>query len=300
MSWFFWALLSSVTSSFEEIVDKIAIIKKTNEIDALVASFLRNLVFFFFTILIGLLGYAGNIQFVFNIHFLIIAMLWPLNSLAYDYFLRKVEISRFNAFFYSFPFVFLLIDNIYFHVSFSVIGVVGILLLVIGSILFTIDIHQKKTVMNAKGFIWILLKMASYAYLLFAYKFFETSVNEVSFYSSIWLIIVLFYLLILLFSGKCKDLLQVRTQERFLGLTFLSKGFDALSSVFYLKALYLTSLTAVSAFMSFSPVILLLILFCISLLTKIDIQEDLSRKSVAYKLAATIVLTIGGFCIFFQ
>ena len=103
MSWYIWTIFSMIAGSLEEIIDKVILIKNLEKIDPLVAAFYRNLGFLFFTFLTGLIGIFGELNFIFNFHFLILAILWPVNSFAYDYFLRKVELSRVNSFFYLIP-----------------------------------------------------------------------------------------------------------------------------------------------------------------------------------------------------
>jgi uncharacterized membrane protein len=298
MTWYFWALLSMISGAFEEVIDKVIIIKNPQKIDALVASFYRNFGFFFFTILAGILGIFGKMTFSFNIYLLILALVWPLHSLAYDYFLRNIELSRFQGILYAFPILFLFVDKIYFHINYSILQVIGVVLLVCGALIFSFDSQQKKTVFSLKGIIGILIHATTYAYLLIAFKFTENSINEISFYFSAWLLVIIFYAILILITGKYKYLKETAITEGFLKRTFVSKGSDFLSSIFYLKALALATLTTVSAFSSFSPIILLIILLLLARFTKINSAENFSPQALYYKIAATGILALGGYLIF--
>jgi uncharacterized membrane protein len=297
MPWYIWALLSMIAGSFEEIIDKF-LLKTPKKIDALIATFYRNLGFFVFTVIAGFLGIFGKMSFVFNINFLILAIIWPLNSLSYDYFLRKVEVSRFNGLFYTFPLIFLFLDSIFFHMPYSQLQIVGALLIVMGSVLFSFDNVRKRFVITFEGFLWLLFKMASYTYLLFLFKFLSSSINEISFYFSIWSLVMVIYIVVVLLTKKHKKLKQTAIANGFLAGTFLSKGFDFLSSVFYLEALSFASLTLVSSFTSFSPLILLVILLLISIHKRANYTEDFSPKVLGLKVIATLILITGGVCMF--
>lgn len=289
---------SMVAGSLEEIIDKVIIIKKAQSIDGLIATFYRNLCFYFFTIILGLTGLFGSMTFVINVHFLIIAIMWPLNSLSYDYFLRHVEISRFNAFFYLFPFIFLIIDATYFHVPFAAMKIIGILFLVLGAFLFSVDLKRGKSVITVRGFFWLLIKMLSYIYLLFVFKLMSNSVNEVSFYFSIWTIVIFIYLIFLVSTQRYRSLVQTASINGFLYKTFLSKGFDTLSSIFYLEALSFTSLTLISAFASFSPIVLLILLLGLTKFSRINVAEDFSKIPLTLKIIGTLFLILGGLFMF--
>jgi uncharacterized membrane protein len=295
MIWYLWISLSLISGSLEEVVDKMVTVRQTDKIDSLSASFYRNLVFFLFTIISGIIGIFGKIDLVFNIHFLILAIIWPLNSLAYDYFLRNVELSRFNGISYTYPFIFLLIDFFHFHQAYSALQINGSILLATGAILFSYDRKQDKLFFSYKGMFWLLINMTTNIYLLFVFKHLSNLVNEVSFYFSIWLFVIIFYIFLLIITKKYKKLKQTANTNRFISKTFLSKGFDFLSSIFYLKAINIASLTAVSSISSFSPLVLLILLLIISFMTNINIEEDFSKKSLGLKIIATFILVIGGF-----
>jgi len=298
MTWYIWAFLSIVVGSLETITDKVIVIKHPEKIDVLSATFYRNLAFFIITAILGLIGIFGKLSFVFNIPFLILAILWPINSFSYDYLLRNVEASRFNGIFYIFPLIFIFIDNIFFHTSYQVIQIIGVLFLVIGAILFSLNVSSKKSPITPWGWFWIIARIIPNVYLLIVYKLYSASVNEVSFYFSIWALLIALYIIFIIFTRKHKKLVETATVDRFLLKTFLAKSFDSLCSIFYLEALAIASLTAVTAFTSFSPLILLVILLLMSLFTKINTAEDFSRRTLILKIIATVILIVGGLCMF--
>jgi len=119
MTWYLWTLLSMISGSFEQIIDKVVVIKNPAKIDVLIATFYRNFGFFFFTALAGVLGIFGHLSFVWNLPFLILALISPLHSLVYDYFLRTVELSRSQAVLYALPLFFVFIDKLFFGIAYS-------------------------------------------------------------------------------------------------------------------------------------------------------------------------------------
>lgn len=293
MSWFFWAFLSLISSSLEEVIDKIIIIKEAKQLDPLISSFYRNVCFFFFVLFSGIIGIFGKVTFFWNVHIFILALCWPIHSLAYDYFLRNVELSRFQSVYYIFPFIYLFLDKMFFHTSYSLSGVTGLTLLVSGAFIFSLDSVHKISKFTFKKLIWMIAAIIPYIYMLIIFKLFGDQVNEVSFYFSIWSIVIIFYILLLFFSGNIKKLFKTATIQGFFKKTIFSKCFDFMSSIFYLRALLLTSLTNVSAITSFYPIVLLTILIVINFFTKIDVGENFSPKIFVKKIIGAIIITIG-------
>jgi len=237
MTWYLWTLLSMISGSFEQIIDKVVVIKNPAKIDVLIATFYRNFGFFFFTALAGVLGIFGHLSFVWNLPFLILALISPLHSLVYDYFLRTVELSRSQAVLYALPLFFVFIDKLFFGIAYSLPQLIGVMLLVFGALIFSFNEKQKKSAFSKKGLLGIALYGATSAYLLIAFKLYESTVNEISFYFSVWTLVIIFYVVLILATGKYKKLKETAVTEGFLKKTFASKGCDFLSSIFYLKAL---------------------------------------------------------------
>lgn len=293
MTWHIWILLSIIAGTLEELIDKIVLVKRPENIDPVVASFFRNLCFFVFTVLAGLWGIFGEMHFIFTTSLLVLALLWPLNSLSYDYFLRHVELSRFNGFFYAFPFIFVIIDILFFHQSYSLMQMLGVLLIVIGSIVFSFDHAQKRFVVTWQGTFWLLVKMAAYVYMAVLFKQMSDFTNEISFYFSAWTLVIAVYGIILFVTGRYRHIPLTARTNGFLKSTFISKGFDFLSGIFYFKAIALASLATVSTASALSPLVLLMLLMGVSLFTKVDI-EDFSKETAGLKIVATVALVAGG------
>jgi uncharacterized membrane protein len=298
MIWYIWALLAMVASSCETIIDKAILIKKPEKIDFLVAMFYRNFWFFIGIALIGITGFMGKLSFIFNVPFLVLAIIYPLTSFSYDYFLRNNEVSRFSAIFRIFPIFFFAFDKLFFHSSFSFIQIIGILLLVIGAMIFSIDIKKNKSSFSGEGWFWMFVYMGINMYLYVVFKISSRTINGVSFYFSIWALMMLVYVLSLVLTRKYLKMKETALADNFLVKTIVSKGFDSLGGVFYLQAISLSSLTLASAFNSFSPLVLLTILLFVSLATRTNLKEDFSKNVVWQKVIATALLIIGGLCVF--
>lgn len=287
-----------VAGSSENIVDKVILIKKPEKIDFLVAMFYRNFVFLVGIIIVGLTGFMGKLNFAFSVPFLILALIYPLASFAYDYFLRNNEVSRFSAVFYTFPIFFLFFDKLFFHFSFSIIQIIGILLMVAGAMFFSFNITEKKSSFSRRGWFLMLMYMAINIYLYIVFKVASTHVNGVSFYFSTWTIMILVYVLLLAVTKKYRKLKETAKADNFLAKTIVSKSIDSLSGIFYLQAISLASLTAVSAFESFSPLVMLALLMFASSVMHVNTTEDFSRKTLWLKAAATFLLVGGSLCTF--
>jgi len=287
-----------LVGSIEEVIDKAILVNRENDIDPLVATFYRNLAFFFFICLGGILEIFGSIKLAFSFHFILLALIWPFNSLAYDYFLRNVEVSRFNGFLYTLPVFFIFVDGFFFEAHYGILQIVGVFALVAGAVFFSIDFKNKKLVLTRQGLGWLLLKMLAYIYLLIVFKMMGDSVNEISFYFNAWLWVLFSYTLILLWTKKYQLLGETGRCRGFLLKTLLSKSCDFFSSIFYLQAQSLVSLTILSSFTSFSPVVTLTVVIAASLIFKINLKEQIAFRDVMYKAFATALLVIGGFFIF--
>ncbi len=298
MAWYLWAVLSMFANSFENIIDKVVLIKEPKKIDVLAAMFYRNLGFFVCTAIIGLTGLMGKMSFVMNVPLFILAIIYPLASFSYDYFLRNLEVSRASAVSYTFPLFFLFFDNLFFHLRFSPVEVIGVLLLVGGAVMFSYDIANKKSSFSWKSTFWMFVKMAISLYMYIVFKIYDGTVNGVSFYFSVWAVIILLYVVLLFATGKYRKLRETATTNHFVGKTFIAKAFDALSSTFYMQALALVSLTAVSAFTSLTPMVMLMILACVAFFTKIRTDEDFSKRTFIWKILGALLLVFGSLCLF--
>ena len=301
MAWYLWVFLSMVANSFQTIIDKASVLKKPEKIDVLSAMFYRNLTFFVATVILGLLGVFGKMSFVFNIPFLILAVVWPLNSYLYDYSLRNIEVSRFSGIYYTLPFLFLFVDKVFFKASYAFPQILGVCLLVIGAILFTLHADPKegkKAALSKKEVAFMIIRMIPQAGLLILYKVYSSSVNQISYYFSLWVLVIGVYLVFIIATRKYKKLYETARTHSFLAKTFIAKSFDAISSVFYLEALGVASLTAVSSLNSFSPLVILIFLVATSHVLKIHIAEDFSRRTLGLKIVATLTLIAGGVCMF--
>jgi drug/metabolite transporter (DMT)-like permease len=287
-----------IASSLENIIDKVIIIKKPGNVDILCAMFFRNLGFFVCIVLIGLTGLIGKMSFVFNIPILILVIVYPAVSFSYDHFLRNYEVSRFSSILHILPLFFLFFDNLFFHYSYSLIQLIGIFLLVFGSLLFSYNIKKNKSAFSWKGILLLFAFLVVEIYLYIIFKITSETINGVSFFASVWSMMMIEYVLLLIITKKYKKLQVTATSNGFLLNTFIAKSFDSLSSVFYMQALSVATLTAVSAFISLSPLVMLVILLCIYFLTNIKISEDFSQETLTLKIFATIILILGSLFMF--
>jgi drug/metabolite transporter (DMT)-like permease len=298
--WQLYAFGSLVASAGENIIDKVSLVKNI-AVDFLVASFWRSFFFFLITVLIGLLNFNfGPLHFSFNWLILLLAPIGVFSSIFYTYLLKKVEITSTTTFAYLAPILFLLIDSRVLHTVFSLRIIIGVILLAIGGVGFSINAKTRQfkpeLTKSAWGMLLFNVFWAGCLAYFFKYLNMTEGLNGVSFFSSLWLVISLILLILICFKGKL-SLLLTQSNRVYIKQAFLSKTFDAISTLLWAQALILVAVSRVSAFEALFPLILFILVAIAQSVFKLELQEKLDYENFILKVCATFCLVLGGFLV---
>lgn len=297
--WQIFSLLGSFSNALENVLDKSSL-TTDEKLDNTVVTFVR---VFIFTVLLsvpGFLGFLGGINFYHTWSIMIFGLISALYSYSYTYALERIEVTTIGTIVYVGPVVYLLIDTLYLGISLSLYQFVGVLLLVIGGIGFSLD---SKTYTLKKGlsfftfsiFIFWLAYSGIDSYF-FKHLHTEFGLNGLSYLLSIWFWATIFLFILLLIQGKMY-LVFSRSVRFFAKKSIISKSCDSASMLFETKALTLASVSQVSAMGALSPLMLFITTVIVQGGLKMKVGEDLSRQSVIWKATMIGVLIVGGFLV---
>ena len=294
--WQLYALGSLFASASQSVADKVAIVAD-RRIDSLVATFWRLLLFFVFTLVIGLFGWLGTIQFSFNWVILLVAMAGICNSLIYTSLLRRIEITGIGAITYLSPFLFLLIDTRILHTRLSGGEIAGIFLMVLGGFAFAIDGKTHHFKRELSPLVWIMfLFMVIYSGIeSYSFKYLHglNGITAVGFTVSYGLVMVIGLLAFVVLGGR-SHLLWKHAAKTYLPRIAVSKAFDATSSVLWVQALTLAAVSQVSAMEALEPLVLVVFTVLVQDILRFRAGEKTGRGRMQWKAAAVSMLVLGG------
>lgn len=297
--WQLYLFGSLIFSATENIIDKASFVKNVS-VDFFVATFWRPFIFFIVTILIGFLGLVGPLHLSFYWGIILLAPIGVFSSIFYSYLLQKVELTSTTTVTYIGPILFLLIDSKVLNTAFSLKIVIGVILLVLGGIGFSINATTRRLKSELTPLVWSMLAFSIFwtgceAYL-FKYLHNTQGINGVSFFASLWLVISVILFIILCLKGRVK-LLTNKTSHTYAKQAFISKTCDATSTVLWAQALTFVAVSQVSAFDAFYPLILFILIVIAQEIFNIKLKEILDRQHFILKTIATICLVVGAFLV---
>ncbi len=302
MIWFIIAFMSILFLSFESLIDKLLVVNKEKSLDPLVASFFRNFAFFVIIAISGVLGVFGKMNFFATWIIFVLGAFWILNSLAYDFLLKNIEISRSSSITYIFPLLLLPLDILIFGEKFLPINVAGIFLLVLGSLTMSLSFSKGtlKNLFSWKVYLFLFIKFIILAFSLILFREYNIlyGLNEVSFYFSVWIFVILTYLPIMFFKGKMRKIVKTASENKFLLKTFVSKSFDVGGSILSLIAITFTNMTKVEAVGSFFPLLVLIFAFIFQKLG-FNLKENFSIKTTIQKIIGITLIIFGSIILIF-
>jgi len=293
--WQFFELGSLFTSAAQDVVDKFAIVRNRS-IDTLIASFYRTVFFFLATIVIGLLGFLGDLKFFLHWQMLLFAPLCVTSSLLWTYILRNIEVLTISAAFYLAPLLYLVVDTHLLAMHFTATQIAGMFLLVAGGISFSIDGKTFRFKPELTRGVWAALVLTvlyngAEAYF-FKYLNSTYSVNGVSFYASLWLLGTTALLGIVLIQGKLPLLID-KNSRSYVPKIAVSKSCDAASSVLSAQALSLAAVSQVTAFDALYPLISFTLVLVAQGSFKMPLNEQLHPRHLLWKAGAIVLLLAG-------
>ena len=302
MTWVILTLLSQVATAIETLSEKVLMVGNGKTVSPLVAAFYRNAGFYFFVLIASVFGIFGSASFFMTPLIFLAGALHIFSSLGYDYFLRNAEITRVSALGFTFPFFFLAFDAILFNNTFTLPQYVGIILLVMGGVLFSIKLQQRTLSAALSPTVWkfLLIRFAVTGLQYAVFKYYNTTqgLNEVSFYLSTWMVVLAVFLGVIAYKGELKETYQTLGHKQFMTTTMLAKFFDFFSGIFFLQAIALSGVTQVNALNATSPLVFLAVSYIISLFG-FDLQENFSKAQVLQKTGASVLLVIGAMLLIF-
>jgi len=294
--WQLFALGALFFTAGENVADKAALVNHRS-VDSDVASFYRPLLFFLVISAVGLSGWLGPLQFVFPLSIWLFTPVAMFASIFYTYLLKKIEVTSIGAAAYLAPFLFLFIDTHLLQTHFTALQILGILLLILGGIAFSLDGRTRRVKPELTWAVWAififnLCYSGTEAYL---FKSLNTSqgVNSPSFFASLWLLASLGLFLIVILKGK-SHLLGHPSVRAYIPRVTLSKSFDAMSSLLWGQALIFATVSQVSAFDATFPLVLFVVVVVAQNLFGVNLKEKLDRDHVVWKAGAIILIVFGG------
>lgn len=267
MLWYTLVLIAVICEALESIIDKVLVVNKESKIDAVIASFFRNLGFFVFVCIAWVLWIFGPLEFFVTPAIVLLWVIWIVNSLIYDYVLRYTKLSQLTGITFIFPILLLIFDIFVFEESFSLIQIIAILCVFFGAFQMSTGHSSdgKKSMLWVKiwGLMFAKFLIYAIAYAIFKHYHISEGLSEINFYFSVWVFVMLSYGVVIMMTWKFQMLLSAASQDGLLPKTLLAKFFDFLSGIFFLQAVVLASLTSVKALHSLLPLVILLFSFII-------------------------------------
>ena len=299
--WIFFAIGSLVLNSFETTTDKIALVGD-KVMDYLAASFWRVFLFCLFYGLLGLTGTVGKLHIFLPLPLLIIGIFCASSSIFYTKLLKQIEATGYAVLSYMAPVLYLFVDIFIIKAHLTGLEAIGILLLASGGVMFVLN---PKTFRVKKEFTPAVFGMLVYnifinasQYYAFKYYFNRGLINEVSFYFNIWIVTLIVLVGFLVVRKKTSVTLHsLRDHKKFMATITLSKFFDVSSSLLWLHALAMATVSQVNATDAVYPLMMIAVVYIAQSLFKLKAEEKFSQGHLAFKLAGVMLLCVGGFLV---
>lgn len=296
--WIFFAIGSVFSDAMQTTVDKIAIVKNKT-IDSLSATFLRVVMFELLFGFLGISALAGSLRVFLPLPIIGIGILCAGSAFFFTYFLKHIEATASSVISYATPVLYLLVDSFIAKAHLSAWQAMGIVLMACGGMMFVVNPQKFRLKKELTSLVWAMLGYNLLAggteYYGFKYYYSHFHLNEVSFGFSVWLVAAVTLFTIILLLGKLKTLrLTIAQRPDFLGAIFISKTFDATQWWLWLHALALASVSQVNAISSLYPLMLIMLLYLAQKTFKFKAEEKFSQGHLSFKLAAVVLLFLGG------
>lgn len=297
--WQIFSLLGMFSNALENSIDKYSIIKE-DKLDYAVSTFLRVLVYMAIIVLVGIVVPSQSLHLFVNWQIIVFGIFGAFNSLSYTYALRRIEVTNIGTMAYVAPVLFLLIDLYWLHAPLSIVQILGIFLLVIGGIGFSIDGSTRKmkkeislTILGI--FVFWLIYGGAESYI---FKYFNATqgINATTLFANIWAWSAIILLLLVLVQRKTK-LIFTLSSKSFIKKSVISKSCDVGNTLFTAQALIIASVSQVSAMEALSPIILFFTTLVVQGVFNFHINERLDKDNFIWKSIMITFLVVGGFLV---
>lgn len=297
--WQLYALSSLVAGALQNVADKAALVRD-GHIDTVVATFWRNVLFWFFTVAVGYLGFFGELRIYFDWWIVLLGALAALSGYFYTYVLKRIEITGAVIETYLSPLAFLAIDLFVIHAPLTAAQAIGVIVLSIGGFAFALNAKTHKLKREYSPLIWGIfgfwLVFDGVSYYLFKFLNTTQGVNEVTFYANGWFYAIIFILAHIALTGRLHRVTGVAARKYIPAVT-LSKLFDAAAALLWLRAISLTSVSQATAILALEPILLFVAAVFIQKETRFNIRERIDRRNISWKFAAASLLCLGIFLV---
>jgi hypothetical protein len=283
LSWQCYALAGVVFSGLEDIGDRYAI---NVGIDAVAASFTRIVVYLVFAALAMLV--TGRALFWYpHTSVLALALVGAITAVAWSRILIKISISTLSIFAYIAPVLFLVIDRLS-GTRVTLLEVLAILGMVLGGIGFAYDEKIRMDRWTFLAVTWIIFNCGAEAYYL-KYAQVTYHLDPMGVLLNIWMWAVFVLGFVITYQRGWKAYFQPQVFH-YMGRCTLGKSADVASSLCWSIGLTLTAVSQLSAINAFYPLIMLVLVWTIQGVLRVDLGEDLRLQSVSRKTLSAILL----------
>lgn len=295
--WQIYSLLWLFTNAIENSIDKMAVIR-SEQLDPIVMTFYRVTIYVVIIALIGFSWLDGEMYWLPDWKIIVFGIFSTVLSLSYTYALGKIEVTSIATIAYLGPVGYLLIDTMFLEINLSWFQILGILLLVLGGIGFSIEWKTKKLKEEISpkilGVFLFWIAYGGIEWYLFKFMHSEQGVNATTFFANSWTWTVIVLLFLVLIKGKTRELFS-RSAKSYAVRSIASKSCDVGTTLFAAQALTLATVSQVSAMSALEPLVLLVVTVIIQQVLKIHLNERLDRSNALWKVCMVILLLAWGF-----
>jgi drug/metabolite transporter (DMT)-like permease len=210
-------------------------------------------------------------------------------SSAYTLLLRRIHISTLAILAYVAPLIFLVIDHFLgqVHTLWQIGAIVG---LVAGGMLFVLDERPQFDRLTLVALLWTVGCGGAEAYYVKSVHATE-GLDVIVVLANIWVWVSLFLLAFLVVTGRVRHLVT-RAAWTYARWSVLGKSFDVMASYLWSVGVALTTLAQFAAMEAFFPPILLLLVWLVQGVFRVDLGETLTRAALLRKSAAAGLLVV--------
>ncbi len=298
--WQLSSLIALCFSATSEVIDK-AVMVGSKSIPLLLAAWIRNAIAFLISLFVIVVVDGSFPTILLSMPIILLGTLYGLAALTYTIVLKQVEVTASSIMTSFIPIVFLPIDLVILRTDLLPRQITGILILIIGGLLFFYRkrmgsaLSRKQIVILVAIFLFDALLVGFESYLFKDY-FASLRFTEMGFLVNVWGVIFLFLsTLMMLQMIYERRIPALKPHVRYMKGSFYSKLAEYGNSFFFLKALTVASTSQVASMKSFYPVILLLVVLGTQSKLKVNLEEYLDRKSFIQKAIGIVIICLGAY-----
>ena len=301
--WQIFSLCAVLSNTVEETVDK-ATMLGSSALDSVAAAWIRNIIVFGIAIIVALVLQQSFPPLLFSLPIIWWGLIYTVQAIIYTWILKHVEITAASVTFALLPLIFLPIDLYVRHEPITALQIGGILLLVLGGIVFFArkDLTAKISIKRYVGMMLLVLVFDAIVFgsegYIFKSYYDSVSINPSTFLVSGMLYMCIFLSIALLvkfawFGGK----LDFSGASAYVRGSSIAKIADYGNTFFTLQALTIATVSQVMAMKVLHPLILLGVTMVAQHKLSVELEEAFTRDTVIQKISGIAFIVIGSFLI---